>query len=279
MDKLNMETILPRFLMASGCGLPPPIMSKSMKKWYEELFTSFAESYDREAFTQGTAGECDFIEQEIAFDRSVSILDIGCGTGRHAIELALRGYRVTGVDLSPTQLDRARAKAAAAGVDVTFHVADARALTFADEFGLVLILCEGGFSLMETDEMNYRILEGAARALQCGGKLILTALNALFPLRKAPQDGTPAGDFDLMTFRVRSEVTVQDDSGAKKTLACDERFFAPTEIRWWLHSAGFGEVAIHGCRLGAFSRKQALTPDDFELLAVGVKGRLPAPKF
>ncbi len=48
----------------------------------------------------GTRGEVDFIEKEINFDKTKRILDIGCGTGRHAIELAKRGYNVTGIDLS-----------------------------------------------------------------------------------------------------------------------------------------------------------------------------------
>jgi SAM-dependent methyltransferase len=252
-------------------------------EWYEELFANFAESYDREAFTLGTVGECDFIEQEIQQDRTVPVLDIGCGTGRHAIELARRGYHVTGVDLSPSQLERARAKAAAAGVRVAFQKADARALTFEGEFGLALILCEGGFSLMETDEMNYRILEGAARALRDGGKLILTALSALFPLHKSLQEHLNQGEnaqaaverFDLMMFRVHSELTFRDDSGREKTLRCDERLFAPSEIRWWLHSAGIDDVAMHGCRLGAFSRNDPLTADDFEVLAIAVKNRTP----
>ena len=83
-----------------------------MKRWYEALFANYARKYDAEGFTQGTLGECDFIENEIGGKRSTRILDIGCGTGRHAIELAARGYAVVGVDLSMAQLARARAKAA-----------------------------------------------------------------------------------------------------------------------------------------------------------------------
>jgi 2-polyprenyl-3-methyl-5-hydroxy-6-metoxy-1,4-benzoquinol methylase len=71
-----------------------------MKKWYEELFTNFAKTYDKEIFTQGTRAEVDFIEREISRDRKKKMLDVGCGTGRHAIELAKRGYKVTGIDLS-----------------------------------------------------------------------------------------------------------------------------------------------------------------------------------
>ena len=70
-----------------------------MKQWYELLFENYAHKYDKECFVQGTVGECDFIELEIGRDKSIKIIDIGCGTGRHAIELTKRGYNVTGVDL------------------------------------------------------------------------------------------------------------------------------------------------------------------------------------
>ncbi|HNS14356.1 MAG TPA: class I SAM-dependent methyltransferase, partial [Syntrophorhabdaceae bacterium] len=82
-----------------------------MKQWYEELFENYGMKYDNECFTQGTIGECDFIEKEIKYDKSLRILDIGCGTGRHAIELTKRGYTVVGIDLSDSQLERAREKA------------------------------------------------------------------------------------------------------------------------------------------------------------------------
>ncbi len=78
-----------------------------MKKWYEALFENYARKYDEEVFVKGTLGECDFVEKELSHDKSLRILDVGCGTGRHAIELARRGYNVTGIDLSEAQLARA----------------------------------------------------------------------------------------------------------------------------------------------------------------------------
>ena len=60
-----------------------------MKQWYESLFENYGQKYDRESFAQGTLGECDFIEQEMNRDKSLKVIDIGCGTGRHAIELTL----------------------------------------------------------------------------------------------------------------------------------------------------------------------------------------------
>jgi len=81
-----------------------------MKQWYEELFENYANKYDKECFVQGTLGECDFIEQELNYDKKVRIIDIGCGTGRHSIELSKRGYSITGIDLSQSQLARANEK-------------------------------------------------------------------------------------------------------------------------------------------------------------------------
>ena len=147
-----------------------------MKKWYEELFENYAKKYDLEPFTQGTIGEVDFIEQEISYDKKKRILDIGCGTGRHSIELACRGYNVTGIDLSKAQLARAREKMAEKSVDVDFIRMDARELDYINEFDTVIMLCEGGFPLMETDEMNFKILENATRSLKPGGKIIFTTL-------------------------------------------------------------------------------------------------------
>ncbi len=55
------------------------------KQWYETLFENYGKKYDNESFTQGTKGECDFIEKELNYDKRLKILDVGCGTGRHSI--------------------------------------------------------------------------------------------------------------------------------------------------------------------------------------------------
>jgi len=81
------------------------------KQWYEIIFENYARKYDNENFAQGTIGECDFIEQELDGNKSLKILDVGCGTGRHSIELSGRGYFVTGIDLSESLLAMAREKA------------------------------------------------------------------------------------------------------------------------------------------------------------------------
>lgn len=252
-----------------------------MAQWYETLFANFARTYDEESFTQGTMGEVDFVERELGGDRTKRILDIGCGTGRHAIELARRGYLVTGFDLSEGQLRMAREKAAAAGVDVEFERRDATQPHFREEFDAAIMFCEAAFPLMETDEKNHAILRHAGAALRPGGKLFLTTLSALFPLFHSVKDFLDAGGsgatsekltFDLMTFRERSEFTFTDDGGQSQTIEANQRYYTPSEVRWLLETAGFARVDIFGCRLGQFSREHSLTTEDFEMLVVSEKG-------
>jgi 2-polyprenyl-3-methyl-5-hydroxy-6-metoxy-1,4-benzoquinol methylase len=253
-----------------------------MKKWYEELFENYGQSYDRESFTQGTQGECDFIEKELSFNKSLKILDVGCGTGRHAIELTKRGYSVTGVDLSESQLQKAREKAERENLLIDFQRQDARSLPFREEFDAAIMICEGAFPLMETDEMNFDILRSVSNALTPGGIFIFTTLNGLFPVFHSIEqfhssmseegNATYSGNtFDLMTFRDHNQTTYTDDDGHTKTIESNERYYIPSEITWLLKSLGFKNIDIFGAKLGAFSRKDPLTSEDFEMLVIACK--------
>ncbi len=157
--------------MPETAGLKPAgarrlIRRTGKKQWYEALFENYGHKYDAESFTLGTQGECDFLEKELGHDKSLKILDVGCGTGRHSIELTKRGYNVTGIDLSESQLQVAKEKAAAEKLKIKFLKHDARNLPFDHEFDVAIMLCEGGFPLMETDEMNFEILKNVTKSLK-----------------------------------------------------------------------------------------------------------------
>lgn len=253
-----------------------------MKQWYESLFENYGQKYDNENFTQGTIGECDFIEQEINYDKTQRIVDIGCGTGRHSIELSKRGYIVTGIDLSDSLLKKAKEKSGEQNLKINFQKHDARKLPFKNEFDVAIMLCEGAFPLMETDEMNYKILKNATKSLKRYGKFIFTTLNGLFPLYHSVEEFCAStskegnttyrsNTFDLMTFRDYNIIEVEDDFGNKKKLECNERYYVPSEISWLLKTLGYKKIDIYGAKLGAFSRNDKLTTEDFEMLVVAKK--------
>ncbi len=252
------------------------------RQWYELLFENYARKYDEESFTKGTAGECDFLEKELQHNKSLKILDVGCGTGRHSIEMSKRGYNMTGIDLSASQLARAKEKAKAHNLKIDFQKQDARNLPFNNEFDVAIMLCEGGFPLMETDEMNFEILKNVTKTLKTHGKFIFTTLNGLFPLYHSVEEfcdsTTDEGNatyrsntFDLMTFRDHNITEFEDDSGNKKTLDSNERYYVPSEITWLLKSLEYKKIDIFGARLGAFSRNDKLTTEDFEMLVIAEK--------
>ncbi|HPN37615.1 MAG TPA: methyltransferase domain-containing protein [Melioribacteraceae bacterium] len=251
----------------------------SSKQWYESLFENFANKYENESFTQGTIGECDFLESEFDYNKNLNIIDIGCGTGRHSIELTKRGYKVTGIDLSEDMLNKAKLNAQVAGVNITFLKHDARSLTFNKEFDCAIMLCEGGFPLMETDEMNFEILKNVSNSLKDKAKFIFTTLNGLFPLfhsvteflnENSVNGGTTykSTTFNLMTFRDYNITTITDDMGNEKRLNCNERYYVPSEITWLLKSLGFSKIEIFGAKLGAYSRNDKLTTEDYEMLVI-----------
>jgi ubiquinone/menaquinone biosynthesis C-methylase UbiE len=246
------------------------------------LFENYGQKYDNESFTRGTIGECDFIENELNHDKSLRILDVGCGTGRHTIELTNRGYLVTGIDFSQSQLNRAIEKAKVKNLKIDFQQQDARHLTFNDDFDIAIMLCEGGFPLMESDEMNFEILKSVTRSLKRKGKFIFTTLNGLFPLYHSVEEfcssATEQGNatyrsntFNLMTFRDHNTTEFEDDFGNKKILECNERYYVPSEITWLLKTLGYKKIDIMGARLGQFSREHKLTTEDFEMLVIAEK--------
>jgi len=249
------------------------------KQWYETLFENYGQKYDNECFTQGTIGECDFLEKEINYNKELKIIDIGCGTGRHSIELSKRGYSITGIDLSESLLQKAREKALQNGLQINFLRRDARNLPFENQFDMAIMMCEGGFPLMETDEMNFEILKNVSKSLKNKSKFIFTTLNGLFPLFHSINDFHAEGivegnatydskNFDLMTFRDHNITKVVDDNGAEKALECNERYYVPSEITWLLKTLGFTKIEIFGAKLGDFSREDKLTTEDFEMLVI-----------
>jgi SAM-dependent methyltransferase len=130
----------------------------------------------RPTFTpERTAAEVDFIESLLAVPKGSAVLDLACGYGRHAIGMAARGYRVTGLDFNPHYLEIAAADAGAAGASVTWRAGDMRALPFEREF-------DAAYSFFTSfgyfgDEENEQVLAGIARALKGGGRFLIDMMN------------------------------------------------------------------------------------------------------
>jgi SAM-dependent methyltransferase len=115
------------------------------------------------------------------------VLDLACGTGRHALELARRGFSVVGVDIARDLLDIAENDAASESLEASFLEADLRELDFEDEFDFVLSLNDGAVGYFETEEENLRTFEVVARALRSGGGHLMQLPNVLYAETHLPQ--------------------------------------------------------------------------------------------
>jgi len=97
-------------------------MSDDRGQW-AQFFDRHAIEYMDNVFTGNTLAEVDFLLALMPVQPGDRLLDIGCGTGRHSLELARRGYRMTGVDISAGMLAQAQEAAAAEGLQVTWPCA------------------------------------------------------------------------------------------------------------------------------------------------------------
>ncbi len=239
------------------------------------FFDDHAPDYMSNEFTANTLAEVDFIIDQLKLAVGSNILDIGCGTGRHCVELARRGYAVTGIDLSDGMLKQASEAAAKAGVAATFIQADAVEFEVNTEFDAAICLCEGAFGLLgSTDdpgEHDLAILRNINRALKPGGRFLLTALNGFKLVRKYGNDDVVSGRFDPLYMAERYDLEYETPDG-KKSTPVSERGFAPSELRLMLRMTGFEVLHIGGGTAGHWD-KRTVDLDEYELMAICCKAR------
>jgi SAM-dependent methyltransferase len=159
--------------------------------WYRTAFAP--EQTEVRPWADQTAAEVDRATAMLQAAGSERVLDLACGTGRHALELSRRGFSVVGVDISTDLLQIAESEAAAQSLDASFVQADLRELDFRDEFDLVLNLNDGAVGYFETEEENRRTFEVVSRALRKGGGQLMQLPNVLYAEEHLPQKTWIAG--------------------------------------------------------------------------------------
>jgi SAM-dependent methyltransferase len=142
--------------------------------------SDYAEWYDRYRYAKRwTEKECDFLESIIDqyCEGQPRVLDVACGTGRHAIELAGRGYRVIGVDISQQMIDHAKYKVKGLGLEVEFIVGDMRNLSFDREYGFSYMWFSS-FPFLITNDDAISCLRGIHKSLVSGGVFVFQYSNS-----------------------------------------------------------------------------------------------------
>lgn len=156
---------------------PDGVSGGGAPDWWDGYFDrDFVRIYRDFLTPERTLREVGGILEMLGLPEGARVLDLACGWGRHSVELARAGHRVTGLDLSPTLLARARKRAAAAGVEVEWVRGDMREPGRAGEFDAVLSLYSSlGYFL--SDEEDLHVLRSARDALRPGGVFLLETMH------------------------------------------------------------------------------------------------------
>jgi SAM-dependent methyltransferase len=219
--------------------------------WFEDLADHLGSAYDRYAHTKGTVQEVDHVVAALDLRPGQRVLDVGCGTGRHAHELARRGIAVHGIDISQRFVDLAKA---ASSSQATFERGDARSMEFEGEFDAVICLCQGAFGMMTADGEDAAVVAGIARALRPGGRLALSAFNAYFAVKYHGD-----AEFDATTG-VSHEITeIRSETGEVRSVDLWTGCYTPRELRLLLAAHGFVVDSIASVEPGAYGSAPATT--------------------
>ena len=228
-------------------------------------------AYLRYSFTKGTEQEVAFLVDAAAIAPGMRVLDVGCGPGRHSLALAALDIDVVGVDISRTFVDLAIDEAIRRSLSrrVSFERADARNLPFDRQFDVVMSLCQGGFGLVgraEDGAADATVLDGMARALKPGGRLVASAFSAYFMLRHLE-----SGDsFDASTGVNHERTELRDGGSGTREVDLWTTCFTPRELRLLVERSGMRMEHLWSVTPGAYAQN-APSIDQPEFLVVATK--------
>lgn len=204
-----------------------------------------------------------------------AVLDLCCGPGRHAVELARRGFRVTGVDRSPFLLERARERADAAGTAVEWVMDDMREFRRPAAFDLACNLFTS-FGYFDREEDNLRVLRNVLESLRDGGTFVMDMVGkerverqGLGVQRTAFADGAVliqqphvSGDWT----RLDNDWTLVQACGQERHYRFEHHLYSGQSLERCLLSCGFADVHLYGDFQGS-----PYGPDALRLVAMARK--------
>jgi len=164
-------------------------MAKSKKQWWTTLFDEkYLKTYIDTVTPELTKRQIPFLLKYLQPKKGAEILDLACGYGRHSIELAKLGYKVTGLDFSKHFIDIAQKDAKEQEVKVNFICDDMRNLSFVNRFDAVINMFTS-FGYFEDENDNELVLRKISRALKPGGKFLIEINNMVGKLARALHEG------------------------------------------------------------------------------------------
>jgi len=204
---------------------------------------------------------------------NIKVLDLCCGVGRHSIELAKRGYDVTGVDLTEHYLEKAKDRAEEENLDIEFIRDDMREFKIEKEFDLVVNLFTS-FGYFEDEKENMKVLENVYYSLKPKGKFILDVMGKEIIARIFQEkDWNKIEDgFKLFERSIEKDWSwlnnrrIRITEGKVKEYNVSHWLYSAEELKNMLKEVGFDSINVYGSYGGRPYDKEAN-----RLIVVGVK--------
>lgn len=244
---------VPQAAVAAVIAKEPSKPTSKSRPWFVDLFD---EDYLRTLpflTPQATQAEAEFVINCMNLAPGAQVLDLGCGYGRHAMELAARGFHVVGLDLSTPLLVRGGEEANRRGLTINFVRGDMRELEFENQFDATYCLFST-FGYFD-DETNKKTLQNVAKALKPGGKVLVEILNRDYVIADLPTRVWWEGDgcvvleeveLNYFSSRIAVNRSVVFDDGRQLEQEISVRAYSLHEVGKLMHAAGFRVLEVSG---------------------------------
>ena len=147
----------------------------SRNDWWKDFFSGAVVDFWRRVVPpETTRTEADFLERMLAPPARAQLLDVPCGDGRLSLELARRGYRMTGVDISSDFLEFAREDSRREGLEIEWRLSEMRDLPWEALFDGAF--CAGSSFGFLGDHGDAEFLAAVARSLKPGAGFVIDAV-------------------------------------------------------------------------------------------------------
>ena len=179
--------------------------------WYKDWFNSenYLKVYSHRDESEA-ARLIGLIVQSLSIKSDSKILDMACGSGRHAVIFAKKGFDVTAVDLSQRLLSEANENAHQNGVIVDFVLSDILEFETKKKFNLVLNLFTS-FGYFDNDEENFHVILKAYELLTDGGYFVIDYFNRNYLLKNL----IPTSVFSENGLRITQKRSIQENRVVK----------------------------------------------------------------
>ena len=227
-----------------------------MMAWYDDdgCWEAVAPFFFNRATSEAAVDEVEALVRLLDLSPGARILDVGCGAGRHALELARRGFHVTGVDRTKSYLEKARESASSLDLDAEFVEADMRSFSLPSEFDAAISM-SSSWGWFADEEDNLTVLRNVFSSLRPGGRLLLHTIGKEY-LAARFQERTwqelDDGSLLLQERQVRDDWGWLDGrwlvvrQGEVKEYSISHPVYSGPEVDALLRRAGFGVVSVYG---------------------------------